>query len=67
MTRALLIALLLAACAPAQPHLGVRATPAGVAVTPSVATTMGGVRIGASPHGAHLGTRIGGVGLGIRL
>ena len=67
MRRALLIGLLLAACAPAQPHLGVRATPSGVAVTPSVATTLGDVRIGATPQGAHLGTRIGPLGLGVGL
>ena len=73
MTRniAILGFVLLAACAaPAtepQTNVNIHATPTGVAVTPSVSTRVGTARIGITPHGARIGTRIGGVGLGIGL
>lgn len=67
MRRAALVLLFLAACAEPQPNVNVHAGPNGVAVTPSVATRVGTARIGVTPHGARIGTRIGGVGIGIGL
>jgi hypothetical protein len=62
-----LILLPLAACAEPQPNVDIHAGPSGVAVTPSVSTNVGAARIGLTPHGARLGTKIAGVGIGIGL
>lgn len=63
--------IVLAACAAPvaepQTNVNVHATPAGVAVTPSVSTRIGTARVGVTPHGARIGTRIGGIGIGIGL
>ncbi|GHC13010.1 hypothetical protein GCM10007291_07990 [Gemmobacter nanjingensis] len=70
-TAAVLGLILLAACAASVPepqtNLNVHATPTGVAVTPSVSTRVGTARVGVTPHGARIGTRIGGIGIGIGL
>ncbi|OJY33463.1 MAG: hypothetical protein BGP11_21525 [Rhodobacterales bacterium 65-51] len=70
-TAAVLGLILLAACAAPvsepQTNLNVHATPTGVAVTPSVSTRVGTARVGVTPHGARIGTRIGGIGIGIGL
>jgi hypothetical protein len=67
-TAAVLGLILLAACAAPVPepqtNLNVHATPTGVAVTPSVSTRVGTARVGVTPHGARIGTRIGGIGIG---
>lgn len=74
MSRAALLigaALALTACAAPQPHLGMGVSPDGVAVTPSVSTsvTTGAVpvRIGVSPSGPRLSTGLGPLGIGLRL
>jgi len=60
--------LALAACA--QPHhpratLATTITPAGLQVVPRVSTGLGGVRVGVSPYGGHMGTNVGPVRLGV--
>lgn len=67
----LVIGLGLAACAAPAPHMGVGVSPGGVAVTPSVSTTVetGTVplRVGISPSGPRLSTGLGPLGIGLRL
>lgn len=67
MRQVALVLLLLAACSEPQPNVNVHAGPTGVAVTPSVSTQIGTAQIGVTPHGARIGTRIGGIGIGIGL
>lgn len=61
----LALILLLAACTTPRAGVNVGVTPAGTVVTPSVATTMGGLRLGVSPNGGRIGTRLGPVNLGV--
>ncbi|WP_226341003.1 hypothetical protein [Gemmobacter serpentinus] len=56
-----------AGCAAPDPHLGVGVSPDGVAVTPSVGTNAGPVRLGVSPSGARVSTGLGPLGIGLRL
>ena len=53
----------LAACA-ADPRMGIHVDATGQ-VHPSVATTLGGVRIGANGTGGHVGTSVGPIDLGL--
>jgi hypothetical protein len=64
----LLALLALAACAePPQTDVGVVASGNDISVVPTVSTNVGGVRIGANPYGARIGTSIGGIGIGVGL
>lgn len=65
MTRALpLLLLALAGCAaPGNPQMGVHVDTVSGRVSPSLATTLGGVTIAGSGSGGAVGTRIGGIGL----
>lgn len=70
MIRALASLALLALAACAQPHhpramVATTVTPGGVSVVPRVSTGVGGVRVGVSPYGGHLGTNVGPVRLGV--
>jgi len=55
--------LCLAACA-TEPRMGIYVDPTGQ-VHPSVATTVGGLRIGANGSGGHVGTSVGPIDLGV--
>lgn len=67
MIRLAALVLLLAACAAPEPHVGVGVSPAGVAVTPSVGTRAGPLRLGVTPHGARIGAGLGPLGIGLAL
>lgn len=57
----MLVLIGLAGCA-AEPRMGIYVDPAGQ-VHPSVATTVGGLRIGANGTGGHVGTSVGPIDL----
>lgn len=63
----LLILLLLPACTPGGPQLGVGLGigPGGISVTPRVTTNVGGLNVGVGAGGVSAGTNIGGVGVGV--
>lgn len=60
--RALFLALALAGCAQA-PQMGLHLDAASGKVSPSIATTIGAVTVGASGAGGSVGTKLGPVGL----
>lgn len=60
--RAVWLLLALAGCT-APPQMGLHLDAASGRVSPSIATTLGGVTVGASGAGATVGTRLGPVGL----
>jgi hypothetical protein len=59
--------LLLGACAPGGPQLGVGlgVGPGGISVKPRVTTNLGGVNVGVGAGGVSAGTNLGGVGVGV--
>jgi hypothetical protein len=59
--------LLLGACAPGGPQLGVGLGigPGGISVRPRVTTNVGGVNVGVGAGGVSAGTNLGGVGVGV--
>ncbi len=59
----MLVVIGLAACA-ASPRMGLYVDPAGH-VHPSVATTVGGLRLGTNGRNGHLGTSVGPIDLGL--
>jgi hypothetical protein len=63
----LAIALLLGACAPGGPQLGLGLGigPGGISVNPRVTTNVGGVNVGVGAGGVSAGTNLGGVGVGV--
>lgn len=63
-----LLAVALAGCttpAPVQPSVGVAVSPAGVRMAPRVAADLGGATVGLGLNGGSIGTRVGGIGLGM--
>lgn len=61
--RAAALFLLLAACAPQRPQMGVHVNTVSGQVSPSVSTAVGGLAISANGSGGSVGTRLGPIGL----
>ena len=59
--------LLLSACAPGGPQLGVGfgIGPGGISLKPRVTTNLGGVNVGVGAGGVSAGGTVGGVGVGV--